>query len=118
MIAYFRRADRANQSSKNQAPTTRKVSKHKLQGGDVASRIRIWSLELHWCLELGFWRFHPGVWILEFGTCPELGVWDLVFRPVGFPRLTAATLGSPISFRLRGLPEPSAIDAEALSGQK
>src|SRR5439155_8920215 len=61
-----------DENTKNQAPNTRKVSNHKLQCGDVAGRIGIWSLEFLWCLVFesrdlvflsppcGFLRWFPG----------------------------------------------------------
>src|SRR5439155_22482508 len=78
-------AQGVDENTKHQAPNTRKVSNHKLQGGDVAGRIGIWSLGILWCLELGFWCFHPGVWSLEFGISLRPGpaaIFALDTRPL------------------------------------
>src|SRR6266571_5355527 len=56
-IPVHAQGQRRNQSSKNQAPNTRKVPNHKLQGGDVAGRIGIWSLGFFWSLVFGVWCF-------------------------------------------------------------
>src|SRR6266496_1918393 len=84
--------------SKHQKPSSKHQRNPKFQTPNRGPRFELgtWSLELLWCLELGFWCFNSGISL-------ELGVWDLVFRSLTSRPEPSLSLSRPSSVVLSPL---------------